>query len=116
MKPPVVNLGEEFGKVVGANVTGATDYDRLVDAAEQIMPRLPFPKGVYRFSSFEEADAWTEHYILKAAREKNRARTVREKDIPDRAFLRGLLELRSDRVDERRPHSRFQRIRRLFAM
>jgi hypothetical protein len=43
-----------------------------VDAAEQIMPRLPFPKGVYRFRSFKEADAWPEHYILMAA--KNRAR------------------------------------------
>jgi hypothetical protein len=67
----MVNLEETPGKIVGKNISGAADYDRLVDAAEQIMPRLPFPKGVYRFRSFEEADAWTEHYILKAAQEKN---------------------------------------------
>jgi hypothetical protein len=54
-------LEEEPGKVVGANTAGAADYDRLVAAAESIMPRLPFPKGVYRFRTFEEADAWTEH-------------------------------------------------------
>jgi hypothetical protein len=70
----MVNLEETPGKIVGKNISGSADYDRLVDAAEQIMPRLPFPKGVYRFRSFEEADAWTEHHILKAAREKNRAR------------------------------------------
>lgn len=71
MKRPLVNLEEELGKVVGNNAAGAVDYDRLVDAAEGIMPRLPFPKGVFRFRSFEEADAWTEEHILKAA--KNRA-------------------------------------------
>ncbi len=74
MKRPVVNLEEKIGKVVGKNVSGAVDYDRMVAAAKEIMPRLPFPKGVFRFKSFEEADAWTNHYILKAAREKNRAR------------------------------------------
>ena len=72
MKRPVVNLEETPGKVAGKNAASAGDYDRLVDAAEQIMPRMPFPMGVYRFRSFEEADAWTEHHILKAA--KNRAR------------------------------------------
>jgi hypothetical protein len=72
VKRPVLNLEEELGKVVGDNPASAADYDRLVDAAEGIMPRLPFPKGVYRFRSFEEADAWTQHHILTAA--KNRAR------------------------------------------
>jgi hypothetical protein len=71
VKRPIVNLEESFGKVVGKNTTTPVDYDRLVDAACQVMPALPFPKGVYRFRSFEEADAWTEHHILKAA--KNRA-------------------------------------------
>ena len=74
MKRPVVNVEEKIGKVVRKNVSGAVDYDRLVAAAKEIMPSLPFPKGVFRFKSFEEADAWTNHYILKAAREKNRAR------------------------------------------
>ena len=74
MKRPVVNVEEKIGKLVGKNVSGAVDYDRLVDAAEELMPTLPYPRGVYRFKSFEEADAWTNHYILKAARERNRAR------------------------------------------
>jgi hypothetical protein len=74
MKRPLVNLEETFGKIVGNNTSGAADYDRLVEAAEQFMPTLPFPKGVYRFRSFEEADQWTEHHILKAARKKNLAR------------------------------------------
>lgn len=68
----VLNLEETAGKTVGNNVAGAADYDRLVDAAESMMPRLPFPKGVHRFRSFEEADAWMEQHILRAA--KNRAR------------------------------------------
>lgn len=74
MEEPLVNLEETIGKTVGKNISGAADYDRLVDAAEKIMPTLPFPKGVYRFRSFEEADAWTQHHILRAARAKNRAR------------------------------------------
>lgn len=61
-------------KSVGHRTSDPADYDRLVEAAESIMPRLPFPKGVYRFRSFEEADAWTEKYLLKAALEKSRAR------------------------------------------
>lgn len=69
MKRPVVNLEEKIGKAV-KNVSGAVDYDRLVAAAKEIMPKLPFPKGVFRFNSFEEADAWERYYILKAAREK----------------------------------------------
>ena len=74
MKGPVVNLEEQPGKTVGRRVARVEDYDRLVEAAEAIMPRLPFPKGVYRFRSFEEANAWTEKHILEAAVKRNRAR------------------------------------------
>ena len=35
--------------------------------------RLPFPKGVFRFRTFEEADAWTEQHILQTALNKARA-------------------------------------------
>jgi hypothetical protein len=71
---PIVNLEEKIGKTVGANYGQLSSYTRLVDLAESLMPRLPFPKGVYRFSSFEEANAWTDHYILQAARKKHRGR------------------------------------------
>jgi hypothetical protein len=74
MNAPRVNVEEVPGKTVGSRASEPVDYDRLVDAAEGIMPRLPFPKGVYRFRSFEEADAWTEMHILRAARTKDRSR------------------------------------------
>lgn len=67
---PVVNVEETPGKVVGRNAARPGDYDQLVRASRSLMPRLPFPKGVYRFRTFEEADAWTEKHILEAALKK----------------------------------------------
>ena len=64
---PVVNLEESPGKVVGRIPADGLDYDRLVEASEALMPRLPFPKGVFRFRTHEEADSWTEKHILQAA-------------------------------------------------
>lgn len=74
MSAPVINLEESPGKTVGRRAPAAGNYDRLVEAAEAIMPRLPFPKGVYRFRTFEEANAWTEKHILEAAVKRNLAR------------------------------------------
>ena len=71
MKQPIVNLQEKIGKMVGKLPEKGFDYDKLVDAAESFMPRLPFPKGVYKFKSFEEANAWEMEHILKAARQRN---------------------------------------------
>jgi hypothetical protein len=73
MSAPIINLEEFPGKTVGRRA-GPTDYDKLVEAAEALMPRLPFPKGVYRFRTFEEANAWTEKHILEAAVKRNLAR------------------------------------------
>jgi hypothetical protein len=72
VKDPIVNLEENIGKTVGR--VRPIDYDRLVEMAEAIMPGLPFPKGVYRFKSFEEANEWTEKHILAAAIKKQVAR------------------------------------------
>jgi hypothetical protein len=72
--PPVINLEEQPGKTVGRIRSSPENYDRLVEAAEALMPRLPFPKGVYRFRTFEEANTWTEQHILNAAVRKNRGR------------------------------------------
>lgn len=74
MNLPIVNVEETPGKVVGRNFVAVADYDRLVDNAESLMPRLPYPKGVFRFLTHEDADAWTEHHILQAALKKARAR------------------------------------------
>lgn len=74
MKPMVnlVNLEETPGKVVGR--VRPIQYDSLVDLAEGIMPRLPYPKGVYRFRTFEEADSWKSQHQLQAAVTRARAR------------------------------------------
>jgi len=69
---PVVNLEEFPGKIVGRTGAAGIDYDRLVEASQALMPRLPFPKGVFRFRTYEEADAWTEQHILRAALKKAR--------------------------------------------
>lgn len=68
---PIVNLEETPGKVVGR--IAPVQYDRLVDLAEEIMPRLPFPKGVFRFRTFEEAHAWENQHMIQAATKKSRA-------------------------------------------
>ena len=69
---PMVNLEELPGKVVGR--VRPIRYDSLVDLAEGLMPRLPYPRGVYRFRSFEEADSWKNQHLLQAAMRKSRAR------------------------------------------
>ena len=68
----VINLEETFGKVAGHREYTVDDYDRFVRMSKSVMPRLPFPKGVYRFGTFEEADEWTDQHILQAAVKKAR--------------------------------------------
>jgi hypothetical protein len=70
---PIVNLEEQPGKVVGRRTAQPEDYDRLVRNAAALMPRLPYPKGVFRFHTQAEADAWTNQHILQAALRKARA-------------------------------------------
>jgi hypothetical protein len=69
---PLVNLDETPGKIVGR--VRPIQYDSLVDLAEGLMPRLPYPNGVYRFRTFEEADSWKSQLLLQAAVTKSRAR------------------------------------------
>lgn len=76
---PIVNLEEHPGKVVGRRAVSLEDYDRLVDASLALQRRLPFPKGVYRFRTYEEADEWTDQHMLKAALRK--ARDLRSETI-----------------------------------
>jgi hypothetical protein len=74
MKSQVIDRDMQRGKSVGKTREEEANYDRLVDIAEAIMPRLPFPNGVYRSNSFEEADAWMEKHILRAARKNSHER------------------------------------------
>ena len=74
---PVVNLEETPGKVVGRNFARPDDYNRLVRTSRSLMPKLPFPKGVFRFRTHQEADIWTEQHILQAALIKARAHQIK---------------------------------------
>jgi len=69
----IVNLEEQPGKVVGRRGVLPGDHDRLVRNAAALMPRLPYPRGVFRFRTHQEADAWTNEHILRAALLKARA-------------------------------------------
>ena len=68
---PFVNLEETPAKVVGRikERTPAEALARLVARFHAMGLKLPYPKGVYRFKTFEEADEWeTKHRIEAAAR------------------------------------------------
>lgn len=69
---PIVNLEDQPGKRVGSRVPTAEGYDRLVDAGAAVVRKLPFPRGVFRFRTHEEADAWMEKRMLEAALKKAR--------------------------------------------
>jgi hypothetical protein len=75
-------------KVVGRKGRPKVDVvvtiDRLQRLANELRKGRPFmPKGVWRFRSYDEADAWKLRMLT---------RHYREKDALDRAFLIQLLE------------------------
>ena len=73
---PNVNLQEKPGKVVG-NIRRrppAQTLDWLVAQFHAMGLKLPYPKGVYRFKTFEEANAWDWDHIMEAAKKKFRDR------------------------------------------
>ena len=68
---PIVNLDETPGKVVGKipRRTPAEFLERMANRYESMGLKLPYPKGVYRFKTFEEANAWeTKHQIAPAVK------------------------------------------------
>ena len=73
---PIVNLEEKIGKMVGKmpRRTPAQAIDHSVRQFEGMGLKLPYPKGVYRFRTFEEADAWEWKHMMEAAKKKFRAR------------------------------------------
>ncbi|SPE59981.1 hypothetical protein SBV1_3600002 [Verrucomicrobia bacterium] len=65
------SLEERHGKVVGkvrGRPVGQT-LDLMVARFHALGLTLPYPKGVFRFKSFEEADQWQmDHQIAAAAK------------------------------------------------
>lgn len=65
------DLDEHPGKIVGKvrPVSPGQFLDRMAARFKAMGLTLPFPKGVYRFKTFEEADAWeTKHRIAAAVK------------------------------------------------
>lgn len=71
---PVINLEENIGKTVGRRVAPADSFTygmalqatgvRLIKA----FGHRGVPKGVYRFQSHEEADAWMMKHLIQNRR------------------------------------------------
>jgi hypothetical protein len=72
---PFVNLEETPGKVVGRikERTPAEALAWLVRQFHAMGLKLPYPRGVYRFRSHEEANAWEWNHMMEAAKKKFRA-------------------------------------------
>jgi len=73
---PIVNLHEQPGKVVGRirRRPRAQTLGWLVVEFHAMGLKLPYPKGVYWFKTFEEANAWDWDHIMEAAKKKFRDR------------------------------------------
>lgn len=73
---PVVNLEETPGKVVGTlkRRTPAETSALLVARFHSMGLKLCYPKGVFRFATFEEADEWETNHRLQAAVKRTRDR------------------------------------------
>ena len=65
----IVNLEERPGKVIG-NVNVRSPAERLEWLVAQFHSmglKLPYPKGVYRFKTFAEANVWEMKHRIEAA-------------------------------------------------
>ena len=66
---PIVNLEETPGKMVGKikRRTPAEAVAWMVRQFHAMGLKLPYPKGVYRFKTFEEANEWERKHEIAAA-------------------------------------------------
>ena len=69
---PVINIEEKIGKTVGRRVLRdgfryAMGMQKLAVEFQKTFRHPRYPKGVFRFKSFEEADAWTMKYQTRKA-------------------------------------------------
>lgn len=65
---PVVNIEENIGKTVGRRrIKDSLEYafglQKSLARIREDSPFPRFPKGVFKFRSFEEADAWTMRHL-----------------------------------------------------
>lgn len=67
MQPrPVVNVEEFIGKTVGRRVPpSGAGLQKTLNQVLASQKRGICPRGVYRFHSFEEADAWTMKHLSR---------------------------------------------------
>ena len=73
---PVVNLEEQPGKVVGKprRLSFGQFLAQMAQRCRSLGVKLPYPKGVYRFETFEEANAWEWNHMMAAAKKRSLAR------------------------------------------
>lgn len=66
---PIINLDELPGKIVGktSQRAPAEVIQRMTRRLQSMGVKLPFPRGVFRFKTFEEADAWEMKHRIAAA-------------------------------------------------
>lgn len=71
-----LDMEERIGKVVGQTPSRTPNefVSHMVRQFEQLGRELPYPRGVYRFRTFEEADAWAEKHRISAAVKRLRGR------------------------------------------
>lgn len=71
---PIVNVQETIGKTVGRRQPPSDPLNAPGDtianarAWQRAFP-FRFPKGVYRFKSYEEADAWMLKMMIRPAKD-----------------------------------------------
>ena len=69
----IVNLDEEIGKSVGRKDAGDDPfaaYARLLRLSRGLIDTTPYPRGVFRFKTHEEADEWKWTHTLKRAKKR----------------------------------------------
>ena len=66
----VINLEENIGKTVGKlkpDEDPFAAYARLLRLARPLYRPTPYPRGVFRFKTHDEADQWHWKHIMNAA-------------------------------------------------
>jgi hypothetical protein len=68
--PRIVNVQENPGKTVGG-VPHAADplqaHAHILRISRGMVAPLPYPKGVFKFATHEEADQWRWNHLMQAA-------------------------------------------------
>ena len=67
----IVNMEEAIGKSVGRTFTDDdpfTLHSRLLRVAGPLAATTPYPRGVVRFWTHENADAWNWEHLIKATK------------------------------------------------